>query len=272
MPTREKRGDKSTCRGVFSKQVLGMVGSVKDLFLCRHGACTTKENLPDRSDGAPAIDVQRKIHVQMRRELTESFSAVLYLFTLLGVSLFSIWEPHCGAVICCVECDRNYSFEVAIRTSFFDDDAESLGKKRLVVDDETESDLRLSGRSVTLWVTQNKSFLADPFRNTHDLRLSCRSNVLAHCMRPQKSLLWVWRLGERWTFRIDHGQSHVDVGHVVFIMICVHIQRHDSECQTFRSEVCRPPFEYGIGTISCHTDSWCADETARTLQKMKIRY
>ena len=26
------------------------------------------------------------------------------------------------------------SFEVAIRTSFFDDDAESLGKKRLVVD------------------------------------------------------------------------------------------------------------------------------------------
>ena len=71
-------------------------------------------------------------------------------------------------------------------------------------------------------------------------------NVLAHCMRPQKSLRWVWRLGERWTFRIDHGQSHVDVGHVVFIMICVHIQRNDSECQTFRSEVCRPPFEYGI--------------------------
>ena len=70
----------------------------------------------------------------MRREPTESFSAVLYLFTLLGVSLFSIWEPHCGAVIFCVECDRNYSFEVAIRTSFFDDDAESLGKKRLVVD------------------------------------------------------------------------------------------------------------------------------------------
>ena len=97
-------------------------------------------------------------------------------------------------------------------------------------------------------------------------------NVFAHCMRPQKSLRWVWRLGERWTFRIDHGQSHVDVGHVVFIMICVHIQRNGSECQTFRSEVCRPPFEYGIGTISCHTDSWCADETARTFQKMKIRY
>ena len=95
-------------------------------------------------------------------------------------------------------------------------------------------------------VTQYRSFLADPFRNTHDLRLSCRSNVLAHCMRPQKSLRWVWRLGERWTFRIDHGQSHVHVRHVVFIMSCIHIQRHDSECQTFRSEVCRPPFEYGI--------------------------
>ena len=34
----------------------------------------------------------------------------------------------------CVEHDRNNSFEVAIRTSFFDDGAESLGKKRLVVD------------------------------------------------------------------------------------------------------------------------------------------
>ena len=30
------------------------------------------------------------------------------------------------------------SFEVAIRTSFFDDDAESLGKKRLVVDEVDE--------------------------------------------------------------------------------------------------------------------------------------
>ena len=35
----------------------------------------------------------------------------------------------------CVEDERNYSFEVAIRTSFFDDDAESLGKKRLVADE-----------------------------------------------------------------------------------------------------------------------------------------
>ena len=122
--------------------------------------------------------MQRKIHVPMRREPTESFSAVLYLFTLLGVSLFSIWEPHCGAETWCVERERNNSFEVAIRTSFFDDDAESLGKKRLVVDDETESDLRLSGRSDTLLVTQNKSFLADPFRNTHDLRLSCRSKCV----------------------------------------------------------------------------------------------
>ena len=34
----------------------------------------------------------------------------------------------------CIEHERNNSFEVAIRTSFFDDDAESLGKKRLVVD------------------------------------------------------------------------------------------------------------------------------------------
>ena len=71
----------------------------------------------------------------MRREPTESFSVVLSLFTLLGVSLFSIWEPHCGAVTWCVERERTYSFEVAIRTSFFDDDAESLGKKRLVVDE-----------------------------------------------------------------------------------------------------------------------------------------
>ena len=221
-------------------------------LLCRHGACATKENFPERSTMT-----------------TESFSAVLYLSTLLGVSLFLIWEPHCVAMNCCVEPTLYNSFEVAIRTSFFDDDAESLGKKRLVVDDETESDLRLSCRSVTLWVTQNKSFLADPFRNTHDLRLSCRSNVLAHCMRPQKTLRWVWRLGERWTFRIDHGQSHVDVGHVVSIMICVHIQRNDSECQTFRSEVCRPPFEYGNRIINA-IDSWCADETARLIQRDRV--
>ena len=78
MPTREKRGDKSTCRGVFSKQVLGMVGSVKDLFLCRHGACATKENLPDRSTMA-----------------TESFSAVLVQDTPLGVLIgFRYGEAH----------------------------------------------------------------------------------------------------------------------------------------------------------------------------------
>ena len=41
-------------------------------------------------------------------------------------------------MIWCVERERNNSFEVAIRTSFFDDDAESLGKKRLVVDEVDE--------------------------------------------------------------------------------------------------------------------------------------
>ena len=39
------------------------------------------------------------------------------------------------AMNCGVEPTLYNSFEVAIRTSFFDDDAESLGKKRLVVDE-----------------------------------------------------------------------------------------------------------------------------------------
>ena len=39
------------------------------------------------------------------------------------------------AMNCSVEPTLCNSFEVAIRTSFFDDDAESLGKKRLVVDE-----------------------------------------------------------------------------------------------------------------------------------------
>ena len=76
----------------------------------------------------------KKDTCSVRPELTVSFSAVLYFFTLLGVSLFLIWEPHCVAMNCSVEPTLYNSFEVAIRTSFFDDVAESLGKKRLVVD------------------------------------------------------------------------------------------------------------------------------------------
>ena len=149
---------------------------------------------------------------------------------------------------------------MAIRTSFFDDDAESLGKKRLVVDDETKSDLRLPCRSVRFVLHKISLFLPTLFVAPFNVSLSFTlGNVVS--MRPQKQIIMVRRLGERWTFRIDHGQSHVHVRHVVFIMSCIHIQRNDSECQTFRSEVCRLPFEYGDRIINA-IDSWCADETA----------
>ncbi len=80
-------------------------------------------------------------------------------------------------MIWCVERERNNSFEVAIRTSFFDDDAESLGKKRLVVDGMTKFDLRLSCRSLRFGLHKISLFLPTLFVAPPDLRLPADRKV-----------------------------------------------------------------------------------------------
>ena len=66
---------------------------------------------------------------------------------------------------------------MAIRTSFFDDDAESLGKKRLVVDDMTKFDLRLSCRSLRSRLQKISLFLPTLFVAPPDLRLPADRKV-----------------------------------------------------------------------------------------------
>lgn len=120
-------------------------------------------------------------------------------------------------------------------------------------------------------VSQDRSFLADPFRNTHDLRLSCRSK----CAGTLHATTEDFAMGVEIRGTVD-VQNRSRTEPCACETCRLHHVLHSHSAERFRMS------NFSVWSLStavrvrhsalsvANTDSWCADETARPIQRDRV--